>query len=126
MGKRKGGTPIEEFEDWARRMIDDEEDFDAALTAQEWRDFLIDKHYSRGAVGLSGSVNDMERQLEGLERGRQAVIDMRGTLSIKSEVDKRGQYHIHGAGGRFISKATAIEQIKGMAKELKPSKRGPM
>lgn len=77
--KRPEGTPDEEIEEWARRMMSEVEDFDYTDTRQHWLEFVNNKLFE--ATGRHGS----DSQLAALEGARFGVVDWRMGIAIDKE-----------------------------------------
>ena len=104
MSKRKGGTPEEELEDFAKRMISDIDDFDAAADSASWMEFVQDK------------IDPSPGQLDALITHRADVWSMQFDVGVGRAAYERtwGEQKVYtdAATGRFISKTTAQEKLK--------------
>ena len=98
-------TPLEEIEGWARRMIDQVEDFDHIKTAADFRTFVDDN-----AIGdsLSASETRRNRQLRALERGRESLKEFQAMVGVKKTVDKQTFTY---KTGRMAGKTVTRRQV---------------
>jgi hypothetical protein len=124
MGKRKGGTPTEEIEAWARRMIDRVEDFEYATTQSAWRQF-IDEKVGDG-LGLSQIPGERIKQLNAIEHGRMGVFELWDRLEIQVGTTKTGRTWYRDMSeegglvrrGQFISRAEISARIDYYRQEM--------
>lgn len=104
MSKRTGGTPEEELEDFAKRMISDIDDFDAAADSASWMEFVQDK------------IDPTDAQLEALTNQRDNIWSLQFEVGVNRAVYERtwGEQKVYtdATTGRFISKTTAQEKLK--------------
>lgn len=114
MAKRSEGTPEEELEDFARRMIDEIEDFDQIGTAQDWQDFIRGKFLDKTGRELT------EGQLTALEFGRMPLMEFREQVGLHGEtpfvtrpevVRYRDTTGIFQKKGTWVSRAQAAARI---------------
>lgn len=112
--KRPFGTPEEEIEAFARRMIHAVEELDYANNRQAWLQFVSDKMWDTRGMTLT------DRQLQILDEGRFSVIDMWGEAGFKRElpfVTRPQQIRYRDlTTGRFTSKAAVTVNITGLIK----------
>lgn len=124
MANRKDETPEEEIEAWARRMIDEVEDFEYIGTAAKWREFVDDK------MGAPQDEYQREKQLDAIADGRLAAADFYTTLGIhltdihykSGRVDYRYQDTTGDYQGRgtFVSRAQIAGRIVDQREALEP------
>ena len=97
--------PLEDYEGWARRMIDEIEDFNFAKTRNDFLKFVDDN-----AIGdsLSASETRRNRQLRAIEKGRPAVIEMQKMVGVKKT---RDQQTFTYKTGRMAGKTVTRSQV---------------
>lgn len=112
--KRPFGTPEEEIEEFARRMINELEDIDYSYNRQDWLDFVADKMFETTGRTLT------DGQLDALDRGRDAVFGMWGDAGIHPEtpfVTRPGVVRYRDVEtGRWATKDSVAQDVLGLIK----------
>lgn len=112
--KRPFGTPEEEIEAFARRMINELEDIDYSYNRQDWLDFVADKMFETTGRTLT------DGQLNALDAGRFDVISMWEDAGIHPEtpfVTRPGVVRYRDvATGRWETRASVSVDVLGLIK----------
>ncbi len=112
--KRPFGTPEEEIEEFARRMINELEEIDFAYNRQDWLNFVADKMFATTGRTLT------DAQLDALDRGRDSVFGMWGDVSIGPElpfITRPTQIRYRDlVTGRWTSRAAVSQSVLGLIK----------
>jgi len=127
---------IDDYEGWARRMIDEVRDFDHAGTKADFVDFV-----DRTAIGssLSDKTTLRNAQLRGIAKGQAGLAEFREQIGVTQTIDKqtftyktgrlagrevtRKQIHFRDERGVFISRQAMKNRIEEVRAALEPEKR---
>ena len=107
MPRKKGETPEEEFEETARRFIEDEEDLSYTATNTDWFEFLEDKlGYDLSAHPAAMSFFSQEREkIQGFVSVNVEYIPQLKQTIFRVPAGQTG-------AGQFMSKSVAAARIK--------------
>jgi len=112
--KRPFGTPEEEIEAFARRMIHELEDIDYSYNRSDWLNFCADKMFETTGRTLT------DAQLNALDMGRLSIVEMWGETGISPElpfITRPTQVRYRDlVTGRWTSKASVSESVLGLIK----------